>query len=530
MKFMMLVKIKASVPLSKKKSYLCNFVIILGMKSCLCFGLLILMSVVLCAQPTVNPNGYNVFYYPNGVKSSEGTMVNGQPDGWWKSYNEKGILVSEGNRHNGLLDSVWTFYTEKGTPALQISYRDGVKQGHRIQYSTDEYVVEDWDADTLLSPVRTYTADHHLKIETPYLEGKPHGMAMEYDTAGNIIKLMYYHRGILTKRESVNRTDKFGFKQGKWKYFWPNGNLRLEGEYVNDKRHGYFKEYDEEGNFLNVQKYENDYLVADAQETKQLDLKVAYHSNGQPSIMATYYNGKAEGLRREFDTEGNVIKGYVFSNGLMLAEGITDMEGRRQGKWKEFYPTGELKLEGTYKNSNRTGKWKFYLPDKTVEVEGAYNNKGQQDGEWRWYYANGQLMREAQYDAGTLDGEFVEYDEEGIEVTKGNFVEGSEEGHWMYRRNKAIEEGDYYDGMRTGIWKSWYEEGVICSEIEYDQDLMNGKYTIYYENHVIKRMGRCVNGERDGTWYEYEDSGELVLTTQYKDGKELRWNNYKIEY
>lgn len=501
------------------------------MKPFYCLEILLLMlSVSALAQPTVNPNGYNIFYYPNGEKSSEGNMVNGQPDGWWKSYNEKGILISEGNRHNTQLDSTWTFYNEQGAVTMKVTYKNGIKHGPRTQFLSDEYTIENWDADTLLSPVKTFTNDGRLKRVTPYEAGKPHGMAVEYDTAGVIVKLAYYHHGILTKRESVNRTDKFGYKQGKWKYFWPNGNLQLEGEYVNDKRHGYFKEYDEEGNFLLVQKYENDYLVADAQETKQLERKVSYHPNGQPAIVATYYQGKADGLRREFDTEGNVIKGYIFSNGLMLSEGITDMEGNRQGKWKEFYTTGELKSEGNYKNSNRVGKWKFFFPDKSVEVEGAYNSKGKQDGEWKWYYANGQLMREANYDAGVLDGEFVEYDEDGNEVAKGNYVEGSEEGHWFYVRNSSIEEGDYYDGMRTGLWKTWYEKDVIASEIEYDQDLMNGKYTIYYENHVIKRTGKCINGERDGVWYDYCDTGELVLTTLYKDGRELRWNNYKIEY
>ena len=46
----------------------------------------------------------------------------------------------------------------------------------------------------------------------------------------------------------------------------------------------------------------------------------------------------------------------------------------------------------------------------------------------------------------------------------------------------------------------------------------------------LKRTGKYVNGERDGVWYDYYDTGELFLTTLYKDGKEIRWNNYKIDY
>ena len=34
----------------------------------------------------VNPNGYNIFYYDNGVVSSEGNLRDGKPDGYWKTY------------------------------------------------------------------------------------------------------------------------------------------------------------------------------------------------------------------------------------------------------------------------------------------------------------------------------------------------------------------------------------------------------------------------------------------------------------
>ena len=206
------------------------------------------------AQNQVNPNGYNTFYYPNGVKSSEGNMVDGKPEGWWKSYNEKGTLVSEGNRKNSLLDSVWIFYNDSGDTTLVIHYKQGKKDGERIQFFQDERVVEQWINDSLTSPVLAYTPTGKLKRLTPYVDGVPHGMEKEFDTAGHIVKLSHYYRGVLTKREQINRTDQFGYKQGNWKYFWDNGNLRMEGTYVNDKRHGYFKEYDEDGNFLSVAK------------------------------------------------------------------------------------------------------------------------------------------------------------------------------------------------------------------------------------------------------------------------------------
>jgi len=34
---------------------------------------------------------------------------------------------------------------------------------------------------------------------------------------------------------------------------------------------------------------------------------------------------------------------------------------------------------------------------------------------------------------------------------------------------------------------------------------------------------------RDGAWFSYNEEGELLLTTLYKDGKEIKWNTYEIK-
>ena len=93
-------------------------------------GLILLYGVVFCqAQDSTFLHDYKIFYYPNGVKSSEGRIVAGKPDGWWKSYNEKGILVSEGNRKNFLLDSLWTFYNDDASLRMTVHYKEDLKDG-----------------------------------------------------------------------------------------------------------------------------------------------------------------------------------------------------------------------------------------------------------------------------------------------------------------------------------------------------------------------------------------------------------------
>lgn len=480
-------------------------------------------------QDSLSSANYQIFRYPNGTKSSEGYLRNGKPDGYWKSYNEQGVLVSEGNRKNFLLDSLWRFYNDKGSPTLEVTYKAGKLDGKRIQYFDNEYIVDFWRADSLLSPVEAFFPNGKIKRHTPIEEGKPHGIEKQYDTAGTIIAVAHFYRGVLTKREQINRTDNFGFKQGAWKSFWENGNLRSEGYYINDKKHGFFKYYDVTGQFLSVEKWENDKLIEDAPETKVLEKRTAYHPNGQPSITATFYKGVPEGIRREYDTAGNVIKGYVYQNGFLRYEGITDLNGLRQGVWKEYYETGELRSKGSYKNSITVGKWEFYFPNKTIEISGRYNNKGRKEGEWIWYYPNGEILLSENWLNGELDGPYIEYDEEGEILAQGEYLEGAEEGEWFYRNNQTIEKGKYFDGMRIGTWKIWFPNGNLAFEIEYDQDLYNGKYIAYWENGMRRITGKYEAGVPVGVWEKYDETGTVHLTTIYKNGKEVQWNNYNLE-
>ena len=476
-----------------------------------------------------NPNGYNIFYYPNGTKSSEGTLVDGKPDGYWKSYNENGILASEGNRKNFLLDSVWVFYAKNGGKSLEITYLDGKKHGLRKQFFEDETVVEEWKQDTLVNAINAFYKTGELKRQTPVENGKPHGLEKEFNKEGLVIVVSKYYAGILGKREFINRSDKFGLKQGSWKYFWDNGNMKEEGSFQNDKKQGYFKYYDENGNFKYVEKYDKDNLIVDAPETRQMDVRTVYHPNGRPAITATYYKGVPDGVRREFNEEGKVIKGYVFSNGILRYEGITDEDGKRQGLWKEFYTTGELKSEGYYIDSKQDGVWKFYFENQKIEVEGKYRN-GKKEGTWYWYYANGAILQEENWSGGKLDGEFFEYSENGETTVKGSYLEGTEEGEWFYIQGNAIERGIYYDGMRTGLWTiKWREDSKPISEIEFDQNLFHGKYTLYHGSGKIRETGKYSGGERIGIWHLYDEEGELILTTVYDEGREVQWNEYRID-
>lgn len=493
--------------------------------------LILVFPCVLAAQQTqeINPDGYNVFYYENGQKSSEGTMRNGQPDGYWKTYHKNGILKSEGNRKNYLLDSVWTFYSDSGKVAVQITYLEGKKNGIRRTFHENEVVEENFVDDVKQGYTNYYYPNGTLWKEIYFEDGLEEGIGREYARSdGRVIKLIYYEKGFITDIQNINRIDRARMKQGKWISFWDNWQIKSEGEYKNDLKHGYFKEYSREGVLLMTSKYIDGILQEDVAELAKLDIKTEYYPNGNVKIVASYKDDVPEGVRREYSPDGEVVAGYIFRNGQVVGEGIIDDEGLRDGAWKEYYPNGALKSEGNYNKGKRIGQWKFYHPNGQLEQIGSYNKDGKEDGQWTWYYATGDLLREESYFNGMMDGFSIEYDEYGKVIAEGEYIEDYREGPWKFNYGDFRSEGEYLNGMRHGEWKTYYDTGELSFEGEYIEDNPNGRHIWYWPSGIKKTEGNYIMGLRDGEWTKYNYDGTPFISIFYENGLEKKYDGIRV--
>lgn len=480
-------------------------------------------------QNTVNPDGYNVFYYPNGIKSSEGNFRNGKPDGYWKTYYENGLIKSEGNRKNFELDSLWKFYNDSSALILTINYANGKKNGLKTTYRPGETMTEIYTDDVKQGNTTYYYPDGKVKLTIPFVDGLEQGIAKEYAPDGTVITYMEYKKGFMVSRERINRKDRNGLRQGRWKIFFPSGAVQLDGVYRDDKKNGYFKEYDENGQLLSVKKYVNDVEEKEAPELASLSIKTDYYPSGKVKTVASYNGDVPQGVRREFDESGKITAGYIFHKGNIVGEGIIDEEGIKDGPWKEFYDDGTLRSVGTYDKGNRVGDWKFYYENGKIESQGKYSKKGTPDGTWRWYYDDGTLRREESYIAGLEDGEYTEYDEKGRLIVKGSYVEGLEEGEWIYDFGDYKEQGTYKNGARNGKWKSWYPDGTLRFEGQYLDDNFNGRQAWYWPNGKRKDEGNYLNGSREGDWTTYSEDGTPFLIITYKNDVEKKYDGVLIK-
>jgi antitoxin component YwqK of YwqJK toxin-antitoxin module len=495
--------------------------------------LLLFIPLGLTAQvQDVNTNGYNKFYYDNGKLSSEGTMRDGKPDGYWKTYSINGNIKSEGNRKDFKLDSVWKFYSEQGKIAFEFNYKEGKKNGLKKTYDTKEGILltaENYENDVKEGITTIYYKDGKVKETIPFVAGKEDGQGFEYDPDGTILTLTQYKMGFIQKSEIINRKDKNGLKQGLWKEFYPNGMVKNEVTYSDGKMSGYLKEYSLKGSLMNTTKYIDGVLQTDAPELAKLDVKTAYYDNGAVRYTATYKDGVAEGIQREFSPEGKVINAKVYVGGTLTGEGILDTAGRKQGPWKEYHPNGVVKSKGVYLNGKRVDDWTFYFSNEKVEQKGKYDKKGRAQGPWKWYYESGNILREENYRNNLQDGMMTEYTDSGKVITKGEYLDGLKEGFWMLELPEYREEGSYKADKRDGEWKHYYTStNKLRFEGKFIDDVPDGLQLFYYPDGKLKQKGKYVGGLKDGNWEFYDEDGFLFLTILYKNDIELRFDGVKV--
>jgi antitoxin component YwqK of YwqJK toxin-antitoxin module len=501
---------------------------------------LYLSGNLLLAQDEAPRNGFVQFFYPGGQLSSEGIMREGKPDGYWISYYATGIKKSEGKYTNFLLDSIWTFYDNKGDTLQKISYMFGKKNGyytvfgyenrkqgreHGVIKSKELYVNDKREG------VSYYYDDMgRLRKEVSFVNGKRQGLSREYDENGTVVSLLYYHDGYLTDKEEINRADKNGLKQGVWKEFYPDGKIKTERTYRNDMLDGLYKEFNPKGNLVMVLKYVGGQVIAeDIAEDEGIEIRNEYDEQNRLIRSGPFRQNIPLGIHRMYNPEGYVVSARTYDNkGNVIAEGIVDEEGNKQGNWNDYYPGGKMKTNGQYKDNYRTGRWTFYRENGKVEQVGVYN-LGRPHGLWTWYYEDGSILREEEFFNGKEDGNFIEYSQQGNIITKGIYIDGEKEGEWYYREGDHIEIGNYITGLRDGRWKYFYSDSTLKFEGYFIQGNPDGKHKLYHQNGNLKEERYYVMGIRERSWKKYDELGNLKITITYRNNIEARVNGVKVE-
>jgi antitoxin component YwqK of YwqJK toxin-antitoxin module len=491
----------------------------------------IFFAVQLTAQDSLVQNGYVTLKFPGGKRSGEGLMKDGKPEGLWKAFYESGAIKSEGFKKNGISDSLWKFYNEEGLIKTTIEYKNGKKFGLRRDYSADGNLIteETFENDFKSGKSTRFFKNKNPQTIIPFVEGKEEGRGVEFDSLGLVINLFDYKKGVLISRKIVNRTDKQNRKTGAWVDLFPDFTIKLEATYQSGLKNGYLKSYDKRGNLTLVERYVDDVLQQEAEDAKPPEIRKSYSPNGIVKRSGPITpDGKLTGQQLFFDDQGKPSTAEYWSNGILIASGTLDSIYRKQGHWKEFYPSKELKSEGSYLDDQRNGSWTFFYANGKTEQKGNFK-KGKPDGKWLWYYESGKVLREENYRSGKEDGLMFELSETGDTLATGEYLEGDREGAWMFKQGEQTIRGKFVAGLMDGEWKHTFSSGNTAFTGSFRNGKAEGKHQAFRSTGKLYWEGKYIDGKRVGFWRSFDSEGMLYLVVEYRDGVEIGYDGVKIK-
>ncbi len=143
------------------------------------------------------------------------------------------------------------------------------------------------------------------------------------------------------------------------------------------------------------------------------------------------------------------------------------------------------------------GMYREYFPNGQLFVEGEYV-KGEQQGKWVYWHDNGQQCRTVNYQNGLPDGSWAVSRADGTLDSKRSFEAGKRDGEWINYDNTGelkLNLSNYRDGQPHGIWNEWFPSGQQKRDMQFK------------------------DGKREGKAIEWDGEGNKRAEAHYKDGK-----------
>ncbi len=86
---------------------------------------------------------------------------------------------------------------------------------------------------------------------------------------------------------------------------------------------------------------------------------------------------------------------------------------------------------------------------------------------------------------------------------------------WFYADSSLRMTGGYEDGLKSGEWIAWYENGNPWSQGTFLEGKSHGERIVYHENGQIKYKGSYTHGDRSGHWEFFDANGKQQKVLDY---------------
>lgn len=217
------------------------------------------------------------------------------------------------------------------------------------------------------------------------------------------------------------------------------------------------------------------------------------------------------------------------------------IDGRANGVYKEYFPTGVLKIEarlieGMGDVSEKAQlSWVFEGKNTVYDENGKlaaeiFYEKGSLQNNSLYYYPNGNLQKTIPYKDNAIDGAITLLREDGSLLEKIEYKNGKKNGvsfgYWegenlRYKEtfeNDLLMEASYFSpegtllgGIKEGKGTQYRFEGkTLFSSVEYKKGSPEGKVEFFQKNGSLSHFYTIKNGQKNGEeWHYYSHTEKL---------------------
>ena len=326
---------------------------------------------------------------------------------------------------------------------------------------------------------------------------------------------------------SQSEIDQNGFNT----FRYSNGNKSSEGNFLNGKPEGFWKNY-----------YESGILKSEGKRTNHLldSIWLFYFDNGLLKEKVEYQNSKKNGWTNKYSEEGFLLEKIFFRNDTIQNIGYKYFSDLNRVQYEQPYVNGVIEGKGyQFAKDGRIIALITYEKGtlKSIQAINNFNNKHEKIGLWIEYHDvidNKRIKHlEGRYKYGLKNGYFREYDKKGIEISttkyvNGEVVENAEElmnvdlVREFYPDASVKWEKSYFGNKPHGIWKKFDTSGVVIETLVYKLGILYGEGIIdskgikqghwkeYYSEGVLRAEGDYLNGAKIGKWKFFHLNQKMV--------------------
>lgn len=292
---------------------------------------------------------------------------------WIEYWPDSFKLKEEGNYSNGKRNGLFKIYNRKGYLVRIETYKNGILQEE--------------SADQILDVQKKIGEDGKIKSIGSFSNGKKQGIFREYGKDGEIISSAIYEDNIKVGEGIITGSGKY---QGSWKMYYPTGEIKAEGEYLEGNKDGKWKYYYLTGEIEQKGNYKNNLASGEW---------IWYFKSGEVKRQEYYRKGREDGKSIEFSEDGGIINNGNYIDGL------------RTGDW--FLTIGDHEENGEYIDNEKNDKWRsYYLKTKSIYFEGEFS-LGIPVKKHIYYYPNGMKKSEGKHVGGERHGDWKFYNDDG---------------------------------------------------------------------------------------------------------------------